>query len=83
MAEYIIKINDNDEADSDGGKRVEEIHRLVRCKDCKHKPVKGDLGIEFPDYKCPCQNSDDDWYSYMPDDDWFCAEGEPKEGGTE
>ena len=33
--EYIIKINDNDETDSDGGKRVEEMHRLVRCKDCR------------------------------------------------
>ena len=52
---------------------------IVRCKDCKHKPIKGDLRIEFPDYKCPCQNSDDDWYSYMPDDDWFCADGEQKD----
>lgn len=60
---------------------------LVLCKDCKHRPKKPDwenyesgFDIEFPDGKCPCQCSGDEWYSWYPKDDWFCAEGERKEG---
>lgn len=64
-------------------KRDEEI---VRCKDCKHKPTKQPIGkdydLDFPDSVCPCQNSDDGWYSYCPADDWFCADGEPKDGDS-
>lgn len=55
---------------------------LVRCKDCIHKPTGSGANhdITFPkqDYKCPCR-CDDDWYSWMPDDDWFCANGERRE----
>ena len=55
----------------------------VRCGECKYKPT--DTGghnygqdLEFPiDYKCPCQCGDQ-WYSWMPSDDWFCANGERK-----
>ena len=56
---------------------------LIRCKDCKHRPTdpenKG-LGqsLVFPDDVCPCQIGDN-WYSWMPQDDWFCADGERKE----
>jgi len=54
---------------------------VVRCKDCKYRPI--DTGthqygheLEFPnEYKCPCQCGDN-WYSWMPDDEWFCANGE-------
>lgn len=59
---------------------------LVRCKDCKHRPKRLEEGegegfnLEFPDYKCPCQ-CDDGWYNWMPDDNWFCRDGERKEGG--
>ena len=57
---------------------------IVRCKDCKHRPKEPNLetyengfDIEFPeDSKCPCQCSSDRYYSWYPDDDWFCAEGE-------
>ena len=52
---------------------------IVRCKDCVHRPKgtnKHDL--EFPDYVCPCQ-CDDFWYSWMPKDDWFCANGERRD----
>ena len=59
---------------------------LVRCKDCKHRPKvveeKDSVGVmethyEFPeDSKCPCQNTNDQYYSWCPDDDWFCADGE-------
>lgn len=55
---------------------------VVRCKDCKHKPTGSGANhdITFPkqDYKCPCR-CEDYWYSWMPDDDWFCANGERRE----
>lgn len=58
---------------------------LVYCKDCKHRPIdnrtkehSSAFEIEFPDYKCPCQ-CDDGWYSWCPEDNWFCANGEPKD----
>lgn len=78
MAEYIIKINDNDETDSDGGKRVEEMHRLVRCKDCRWgEPTKNCYGED----RIICGNDDTyiDRYITVPAD-WFCADGERKEG---
>lgn len=60
-----------------------EVGELVRCKDCIHKPriasETGDVGdgfdIEFPDGRCPCQCSDE-YYNWMPYDDWFCGNGE-------
>ena len=56
---------------------------VVRCKDCKHRPTKNlelEQILEFPDGVCPCQNPDDDYYSWYPADDWYCADGEPKDG---
>ena len=57
---------------------------VVRCRDCKHRPI--DTGghnygqdLLFPDdYECPCR-CEDQWYSWMPRDDWFCANGERRE----
>lgn len=53
---------------------------IVRCKDCKHRPdgtgVNHDL--EFPDDRCPCK-CEDYWYSWKPDDNWFCGNGERRE----
>lgn len=53
---------------------------IVRCKDCKHRPdgtgVNHDL--EFPDDRCPCK-CEDHWYSWKPDDNWFCGNGERRE----
>ena len=63
---------------------AEDAVPIVRCKDCKHRPkrleeVGGEgFNLEFPDYKCPCQ-CDDGWYNWMPDDNWFCGNGERKE----
>jgi len=54
--------------------------QIVRCKDCKHRPIKpceNGFDLEFPDEKCPCQ-CDDGWCSWYPPDDWFCAGGEKK-----
>ena len=54
---------------------------IIRCKDCKYFPegtgVNNDL--EFPEeFKCPCE-CEDYWYSWKPDDDWYCANGKRKE----
>lgn len=56
---------------------------VVRCKDCIHKPrgTRNKHDMEFPDEICPCQ-CDDYWYSWMPYDDWFCANGERREDET-
>ena len=58
---------------------------VVRCKNCKYRPIKEDpngddygFNLIHPDEdneKCPCIVSDG-WYSWMPKDDWFCANGE-------
>lgn len=53
---------------------------VVRCKDCKHRPTGTNRDdLEFPDDKCPCK-CEDYWYSWKPSDDWFCKNGEQKDG---
>lgn len=55
----------------------------ILCKDCKHGPT-GQYYPEFPEGSiCPCQCSGDQYYSWYPEDDWFCANGEPKDGVRE
>lgn len=68
------------------------MDEIVRCKNCIHRPIKGE-GIHdidppldsrrYADYTCPCLNEDDYWYSWYPSDDWFCANGEAKEAKNE
>ena len=63
---------------------------IIYCKDCKHKPYtsdkydydNGDCGFEiiFPDYRCPCR-CEDEYYNHIPDDDWYCANGERRTDG--
>lgn len=68
----------------------EDVVEIVRCKDCKHKPriidvfhaSYGDVPVLESD-KCPCVNKDDYFYSHMPDDDWFCGNGERREDATD
>ena len=69
-------------------KRLESVPTvdLVRCEECKHKPIKydpegDDFGFNLVspngyDNLCPCLNTDDGFYSYMPEDNFFCAFGE-------
>lgn len=64
--------------------------KIVRCKDCKYKPIwregakeefRDGFDLIFPNWRdnpCPCQ-CEDGYYAYMPDDNWFCANGERKE----
>lgn len=67
--------------------RSKELVEIVRCKNCIHRPIKGEdtHDIDPPqnsrgyvDYTCPCLNEDDYWYSWYPSDEWFCANGEVK-----
>jgi len=56
---------------------------VIRCKDCKHRPIVIDsegngFDYDFPDERCPCQ-CEDGWYNWMPRDEWYCANGERKE----
>ena len=55
--------------------------RIVLCKDCKYKPTRNEEGFEdFPVCgKCPLECVDDPYYSRMPDDNWFCANGEERQ----
>lgn len=83
MKEYVIKVNVNGEL-ADECLSVLQAKELVRCKDCKHRPKKPNFetyesgfDLEFPEgSKCPCRCCDDEWYSWYPDDEWFCADGE-------
>ncbi|MBO7449765.1 MAG: hypothetical protein J6U54_05290 [Clostridiales bacterium] len=62
---------------------------ITKCKDCKHRPkiaeghdandyTNSGFALDFPnDFKCPCR-CEDPYYSWMPDDNWFCANGERK-----
>ena len=58
----------------------QDLEYIVRCKDCKHRPTGtgANHDLEFPTNVCPCQ-CEDYWYSWMPKDNWFCADGERKE----
>ena len=62
------------------------LEELVTCKNCKHRPVNDSGSIEPPydvenrrlDETCPCINKADWGYSYVPEDDFFCAYVEKK-----
>ena len=53
---------------------VLDMRPLVLCKDCIHHVDT----VDDYDYKskCPCFCSGDEYYSWVPDDDWFCPKGE-------
>ena len=67
-----------------------DVRPVVLCRDCIHRPYSTEPGetsgfaVEAPDRecKCPCFNPDDGWYSWIPDDYFFCGNGERREGGT-
>ena len=57
---------------------------VVRCKECKHRPIKEDAdGADYgfnviapnEDERCPCL-VEDGWYSWIPKDDFYCGYGE-------
>ena len=56
---------------------------VVRCKDCKHRPIKpadyeNGFDLQFPDNECIAQ-CDDGWYSWYPHDNWYCWRAERKD----
>ena len=91
LKEYRNTIKDGYEALTNATKIIKSEPQIVRCKDCKHRPREipfittwgeNDTYLEFPEgSKCPCRCCDDEWYSWYPDDEWFCAEGEMKDDG--
>lgn len=63
------------------------VVELVRCKDCRHKPngyIDDDV-LRYPNFPheennpCPCHVYEDEWYSWIPNDDFYCGFGERKE----
>ena len=61
-----------------------QLPELIQCKDCINRPIKenpsgADYGFNIKpsdsDRYCPCVNEDDGWYSWMPDDNYYCAYG--------
>ena len=66
---------------------IRAVRELIRCKECKHRPIKEDAdGANYGfnliepndgDGRCPCLVSDG-WYSWMPEDDFYCGYGERK-----
>lgn len=61
-----------------------DVVEVVRCKDCIHRASRIGVhyDIEFPDAECPCQRPES-WNCWMPNDDWYCANGERKDGGQD
>ena len=60
---------------------------IVRCAECKHRPIKEDadgavhgFNVIAPnrDERCPCL-VEDGWYSWLPDDNFYCGYGERRE----
>lgn len=75
-----LKEHDKQQFFVDENGKITPLPVVVRCKDCKHRPIKpkdieNGFDLKFPDGKCPCQ-CDDGWYSWYPSDDWFCPDGE-------
>lgn len=58
------------------------VVKPVRCKDCIHKPHHKGTAVyadDPSDFTCPYLCSADPWAAGVPDDDFFCADGESKE----
>ena len=77
----IIYIDKNETAE-----RIRKIPSIdiVRCKECKYRPIKEDADEEDygfnviapnEDERCPCL-VEDGWYSWIPKDDFYCGYGE-------
>ena len=53
---------------------------IILCEGCKHRPIMRNGHIVPPegDEKCPCL-CEDPFYSWIPEDNFFCANGERRE----
>lgn len=80
---------ENGNFESIGFSPIQEVHDIVFCKDCIHRPLdkerpdQKDYGIdvEFPllDDECP-YHCGDPYYNERPKDNWFCHKGEKANG---
>lgn len=63
---------------------AEKVTGLVRCKDCKYRIVNEHYGEKgYLPLKAECDLDTGDPFSLgrrAEEDDWFCADGERKEG---
>lgn len=82
--EFVQKIRYVEITDENGEQQVyaipetvENVQELIRCKDCKFgeacKNGRGEHGVM-------CYNSHNASHSWVHEPDWFCADGERKEG---
>ena len=80
--EYIINEDCLDSATITHADATGDLRELVRCKDCIHRGHYDERlhCVVYPDEKCPAL-CDDPFYSWRPDDDWFCPNGEAKVDG--
>lgn len=82
--EILEAIDYQDMVELSKNKDLGTLVELVTCKDCKHRPIEKDGDIMPPkeddwnDWKCPCL-CDDYFYSRIPKDNFFCANGERRE----
>lgn len=64
-----------------------DVVEVVRCKDCKHRIVNEHYGEKgYMKLKAMCELDSGDPFElgrYAEEDDWFCADGERKEGGPD
>ena len=65
MSEYIVR-----ETGYPGTIKQDIVQELVRCGECKHR--------DSEDRKCDCGH--DILWQLPRDDDWFCADGERRDG---
>lgn len=60
---------------------------VVRCRECKHRIVNEHFGEKgYMNMKAMCELDTGDPFELgriAEDDDWFCADGERKDGGQE
>lgn len=67
---YVKEHNCNLSMIEDAMKLLKRKQQIVRCKDCRKRKTAD----------CPCECADSA-FSWTPDDDWYCADGEAKDDG--
>lgn len=64
-----------------------DVVEVVRCRDCKHRIVNEHYGEKgYLKLKAMCELDTGDPFEFAKDagnEDWFCADGERKDGGQD
>ena len=53
---------------------------VVRCHQCKHRAELTKCSVEWPDFRCPLRDPEGYIDDRIFDRDWYCADGERREG---